>query len=272
MRFRHPRRTQPRATSRTPRRGPTTFLCALCLGLLAAPAAPNPSGWQTYFRAPGSGQRVSQYEIELRVSEQEKRRFQVPGDCPELIQAAAEGANQWGGQVEKSQWWKAETDCRYSLFLNHHTGAPQTDYVSGYDFHNAPLSMLPLQRQCSRPETAPLPCAGFSRATGLHHLLSTDDSLDGSAANGNGCRIRNGAFRGWVRFADGEIHCKEDPAGPGFRIVAIDYSDVNGDGFLDAVLRLFPLGPRHGRTASILPVTRRSPEGAFSVPEGMPLL
>lgn len=262
------RKTDPRSGLQASR----CILCGLWLFLFGPVAAQGADGWQTYFRAPVTGQRVTQYEIELPMNKQEQRSFLIPGDCPELAQAAAEGASQWGTQLEKSLWWKAESDCRYSLFLKRYPSAPVQDYVSGYDFQNAPLSELPLQRQCSRPETAPLPCAGFSRATGLHHLLSTDDSLQDTTANGDGCRVRNGTFRGWVRFTEGEIHCKEDPSGPGFRIIAIDYSDVNGDGYLDAVLRLFPLGPRRGRTASILPITRLAPDAPLGVPNGMPML
>jgi hypothetical protein len=71
-----------------------------------------------------------------------------------------------------------------------------------------------------------------------------------------------------IRDASG-IYCEPDPDAPGFRVISVDYADVNGDRVLDVVLRLVPLAPGASRIPQILPLTRKSPEGAFSVPKAI---
>ena len=47
----------------------------------------------------------------------------------------------------------------------------------------------------------------------------------------------------------------------------VDFADVNGDQYLDAVLRFVPIGPGVARAPLTLPLTRTEPEGPFHVPQ-----
>jgi hypothetical protein len=46
----------------------------------------------------------------------------------------------------------------------------------------------------------------------------------------------------------------------------VDYADINGDGYMDAVLRFLPSGPGSIRRTIFLPVTRFSADGEFQLP------
>jgi hypothetical protein len=54
---------------------------------------------------------------------------------------------------------------------------------------------------------------------------------------------------------------------PGFRILSVDFADVNNDNYQDATLRLIPIGPGNSPAPTILPLTRTSEEEKFSIPE-----
>jgi hypothetical protein len=234
----------------------------LALGLLAlgGPVAAQP----IHFRAPHSGDKVSAYQVELPVSREERRGFSIPEQCPAITEALALGAAQWGGQVDKGLWWKVAADCRYHDLITRYAAQPFNDLVSGYDFMNADLAHLPLgENPDPRPPHPPL--GGVQYAADLRPVLPlADPAAPGEEMTRTACRIRAGTFRGWVRFdADGP-RCRMDERGPGFRVVSVDYGDVNGDTYQDAVLRLIPLGPRLGRSPVVLALTRKGEEEPFT--------
>ena len=80
------------------------------------------------------------------------------------------------------------------------------------------------------------------------------------------CRLDNGIFRGWMVADTAGTHCIPDANAPGFRVISVDYADVNGDGVLDVVLRLVPLAPGTSRIPLILPLTRTAPDSALEIP------
>jgi hypothetical protein len=63
------------------------------------------------------------------------------------------------------------------------------------------------------------------------------------------------------------MRCTTGPDAPSLRLIAVDFADINGDRFLDAVLRFVPLRARPARMPLILPLTRFEPGAPFSVPE-----
>ena len=63
------------------------------------------------------------------------------------------------------------------------------------------------------------------------------------------------------------MRCASRNSQPSLRLIAVDYADINGDGYLDAVLRFVPIGPGAARSPLILPLTRTSPDGAFETPQ-----
>jgi hypothetical protein len=241
--------------------------------LLAAALATDAAAYarEVFFAEPYTGRKVTAYEIELPVTREQRQTFAVPGDCSEVLAAAHRGGAQWGSRVERSVWWKVESDCRYHDFLHRHETEPVRDYVSGYDFMNAQLRDLPMGARCSYPGADPMSPACKPLPPGIPALASflpfADRGANAPCPEVAPCQIENGIFRGRVvRDASG-VHCEPDPEAPGFRVISVDYADVNGDRTLDVVLRLVPLAPGASRMPIILPLTRDEPDGPFQVPE-----
>jgi hypothetical protein len=252
---------------------------AQTLAAILVSAAVLPSSavadFPVYFAEPYSGKKTTRYTVELPVGRDDRRTFEIPGDCAEVTRAAVAGASRWGTRIERNVWWKVETDCRYYAFLNRHGVGHTRDFVTGYDFFSAYLRDLPIGAGCRQAETGsdsepvdsrcrPLPPG----VPGLSHFLPfADRGAEVPPMHAEPCQLEDGIFRGRiVRDASG-IHCEADPDAPGFRVISVDYADVNGDQVLDVVLRLVPLAPGASRIPQILPLTRTSPDDAFSVPD-----
>ena len=63
------------------------------------------------------------------------------------------------------------------------------------------------------------------------------------------------------------MHCISSKHMPGFRILSVDFADVNNDNYQDAILRLMSIGPGNSPAPAILPLTRTSQEEKFSIPQ-----
>ncbi len=220
-----------------------------------------------HFRAPYSGERVETYEITLPVSAQHKETFHIPRDCDLAQNAVRLGADQWGTRVERRVWDKVMQDCYYVAFLQRARTQVAHDFVSDFDFRNSDLRELAAAAGCDnakdRCESLP---PGFVE---LKQVLTHGprESEEGVKPSAEQCRVENGVFRGWVSFQPDGMKCLLDRHANGFRMVAIDYADVNADGYLDAVIRLVPLGRGLRHHPLILPLTRTTPGGPFSVPQ-----
>jgi hypothetical protein len=90
---------------------------------------------------------------------------------------------------------------------------------------------------------------------------------DGTGGDDCECELTNGIFRGHLFLDEQGMHCTTDPDAPSLRLIAVDFADINGDRFLDAILRFVPLRGRPARMPLILPLTRFEPGTPFSVPE-----
>ena len=246
------------------------FLCAMaCL----YPGTAQAERHQVYFAAPYSGEKVTHYAIELPVSKDHRQSFEIPEQCSDVTQAAIAGASRWGTRQERSVWQKVDRDCRYHAFLNRYDGRPAKDYISGFDIWNAPLCDLLIESRCSNPDALPgdpdcqpLP-PGIPRISQL--LNFAGNNVGEALQHAEPCRLDGGIFRGWVVADPAGTHCIPDPNAPGFRLMSVDYADVNGDGMLDVVLRLVPLAPGASRIPLILPLTRTAPEGELHVPKAV---
>jgi len=222
-----------------------------------------------YFSEPYSGERVTEYEVTLPVTPNKKQSFHIPADCPAAHEAFRQGAQQWGGRVEREVWDKVMRDCYYLAFLQQ-SGAPHAhDFVSGYDFMNADLRVLPIWNRCgSKPDAAP--CEALPPGVvDLGLILANTRTENDDGATPEECRIVNGRFRGWVEYKKDGIVCRRDSHANGFRIMAVDLADVNMDGYLDAIIRLVPIGKGYRHIPFILPLTRKSADGAFSIPQNL---
>ena len=229
-----------------------------------------------FFSAPYSGEKVAGYEVTLPVTRNDKKSFIIPDNCHAVLEAYKNGADRWGNRVERSIWRKVQLDCDYVIFLDNFPRPPSHDFVSGYDFMNIDLQDIPFWSSCGDTtaddrhanacnEIFNQSISGFSSFFGWNNS-DTHPPVETS----ENCRINNGIFRGRVVYDQTGIHCVQDRNEPGFRIIAVDYADVNGDDFLDAILRLIPLGRGVSRTPLILPLTRKEPDGVFAIPQNLP--
>lgn len=232
---------------------------------------------EIYFRAPLSGNKVTEYTVQLQTSRDSHESFQVPEQCGDLLELVVRGNDRWGGQLQKSRWWKVETDCRYYAFLTRFRGDEMRhDFVRDYDFRSVNLADLPLEDPCVYGTLSPQACPSLHLGTGdMYQLLGLgqdrdmNQQVDNVLAEGwsrDQCRLTDGIFRGQARHVTGKLVCRADPKAPGVRLIAVDYADVNGDGYRDAILRFSPLGQRAGRMPAVLPVCRKGHEAAFIFP------
>jgi hypothetical protein len=241
------------------------LLAMVCLaGSAAAVASDSPA----YFAKPYSGEKVTAYTVELPVGQTEKQSFQIPGQCREAMEHLSAGALKWGSQLERRLWHKVGNDCAYHAFLNRFPRSVEHDHISGFDFRNAPLQEL-LPNPCRVTSGAPDgPCGpGVNGRAAIFGFIDVvDDPSVTEEFDAASCRIVGGAFRGQVAAGSDGLRCRQDRRGSGFRVMSVNHGDVNGDGYLDAVLRIVPLGPATSRMPVVLAYTRLSPDGDLRVP------
>jgi hypothetical protein len=240
----------------------------LSVSIPATSAEPVQSG--AFFAEPISGRRVTEYEVKLPTGRSETRTFAIPQDCAEVIRCVDEGAVHRATILDRSLWHKVDNDCRFYSFLYRHPQQVVEDFVSDYDFRNADLSDLPIDVRCAQGEegcdpatTDPLGMLRYFPLGMPSHGLDNNHEL-------GSCRLIDGVFRGQLFIDQEGIHCDAGAGGPTLRLIAVDYADINGDQYLDAVLRFVPIGPGAARVPLILPLTRTEPGGPFHVPEPAP--
>ncbi len=236
------------------------FAWLICVPVAEASHAP------AFFAEPYTGAKVKKYAIELPVGQDSQRSFEIPDQCPEAMKALASGAIKWGNQIERRIWHKVGNDCTYHDFLNRFPRSVENDYITSFDFRNAPLAAL-LPNPCRvRSREAPCDPRVNGRAAILGLLEIVENPAELADFDGASCWITSGAFRGQIAGGASELMCRPDRRAPGFRVMSVNYADVNGDGYLDAVLRIIPLGPGASRMPVVLAYTRMSPDGDLSVP------
>lgn len=231
-----------------------------------------------YFAEPGSGRRVTKYTVDLAVGRDERKQFRVPQDCDAITEAFAGGFAFSGRIVDRRLWQKATDDCWFYNFLHRHSAGDIADYVSDYDFMNARLSDLPVDRDCIVvPPGAIVHNCGDAIAD-RHGMLKSfpvvpqhaekPPSRDPNGEQGGAeCGLRDGLFYGELFVQQSSIRCTAGDGRPSLRLIAVDFADINGDRILDAVLRFMPVGPGAARSSLILPLTRLGPDEALSVPD-----
>lgn len=227
---------------------------------------------QPNFAEPYTGKPVKNYEIELPWSRSERQTFNIPADCGRINFRLLEGAGRWGSSIERRLWMKVGDDCSYLAFLNNTGKSAEYDFVSQYDFFNADMADLPLRPGCSLNLFLTNPTACPPNMPGLPDFMDfvqrKNPMHDDSHQT---CTFQQGIFRGHIVYDSFGMHCINSKNGPGFRILSVDFADVNGDNYQDAVLRLIPIGPGISPAPRILPLTRTSAEEKFSIPQNTPI-
>ena len=240
-------------------------------------ASPSTTAGPAFYVEPTSGRPVTAYTATLAVSGGERREIAIPGECDEVRRLLAEGQADTARVLDRRLWIKIEEDCWFDRFLNRHPGSEITDFVSGYDFMNARVEDLPVEGGCSLAEgDAGTPSEASCRTASSSHGLVRNFPIPGTPPTvatsppGGSCRLKNGVFYGELFIGRDGLHCMERDGSPSLRLIAVDFADVNGDRFLDAVLRFVPIGPNALRAPLILPLTRTEADGRFHVPAGLP--
>ena len=252
-----------------------SLMIGLVYGIAALATAPMQvaadEGHDAFFAEPSSGRKVTHYSVDLAIARDERQSFEIPDDCDAVLRALEEGIAYRGRILDRRLWHKVEGDCRFHDFLYRHPRQALQDYVSDYDFMNARLSDLPIDRRCARDPTDPGGNACDPMATDasglLRHFPLAQPPQDGTGGDDCECELTNGIFRGHLFLDEQGMHCTTDPDAPSLRLIAVDFADINGDRFLDAILRFVPLRGRPARMPLILPLTRFEPGTPFSVPE-----
>jgi hypothetical protein len=174
--------------------------------------------------------------------------------------------------VDRYLWDKVSEDCWFHAFLNRHPYQGVEDFVTDYDFKNARLADLPIDLDCLGDADGGQAAGCGPTTTDRHGLLShfplsEPVSRAGDDATPADCLLQDGVFYGRLYIGPEGMRCASRNRRPSLRLIAVDYADINGDGFLDAVLRFVPIGPGAARSPLILPLTRTSPDGAFETPQ-----
>jgi len=257
---------------RAKRREKRHLAVALSFGIPALLATPGMVGagesHDSFFFEPGSGRRVTHYTIELPLNREQTQAFVIPDDCDSVIQSIDEGATYRGSIIDRHRWKKVEGDCRHHRFLHRLPQRVIEDHVSDYDFMNARLSELPIDPRCANPgQAACKPLATDAFGMLRNFPLTQPVTAPPADVDCTECEFKDGLFRGRIFSDEDGISCEAVPYGPSLRLIAVDFADINGDGFLDAVLRFVPVGPGSNRVPLTLPLTRFDDSEPFTVPE-----
>ncbi len=245
----------------------------LVLGIIlgANASALATAGVKPFFSAPYTGKKVQNYEITLPLSRYEQETFTIPQDCSKLNSRLLDGNGHWGNRIERRLWIKADDDCRYLNFLKKYSGQADKDFVSDYDFYNAKIADLPLRPGCDLNLLLRNPAACPPSMPGMPNFSTFMESMPMHQERQReleDCRFENGVFRGYIYHTGMGLRCIKDPKAPGYRILSVDFADVNGDKCQDAVLRMMSIGRGARLSLLILPLTRCSEDDKFSLPPG----
>ena len=224
-----------------------------------------------YFSAPYTGKKVQSYDITLPLSRFEQETFTIPQDCVKLNSRLLDGNGHWGSRIERRLWIKADDDCRYLNFLKKYSGQVEKDFVSNYDFYNARLTDLPLRPGCDLNLLLRNPAACPPSLPGMPNFSTFIENMpmhQERQTELKDCRFEDGVFRGYIYHTSRGLRCTRDQKAPGYRILSVDFADVNGDKCQDAVLRMIPIGRGARPSLLILPLTRCNGNDKFSLPPG----
>jgi hypothetical protein len=216
-----------------------------------------PDSHAPMFAEPVSGRPVSEYRVTLPLKREESREFAIPDDCDLVRRHAQQDTADRSRIVAHRLWTKTDSDCRYHELLHRHDPSGLIDFISGIDFRALDLRSLPLDTYCDqRPGSL---CVSRSYATiDARPLFPSRANVPPDKKekySSTPCHLIDGRYRGRICREDDTLLCVPDRSST-FRLLGVDYGDVDGDGILDAVLRLNLLLPRTGRRSVRLPLTR----------------
>lgn len=209
------------------------------------------------FAEPLTGRPASEYQVELPIKQKESREFSVPYDCDLVRRHIQQDTADRSRIIAHRLWTKTDSDCRYYELLSRHDQSGLNDFISEIDFRALDLRRLPLDTYCDqRPGSL---CVSRSQATMDARPLFPDRANvppdKKEKYSSTPCHLTDGRYRGRICREGETLLCVPDRSST-FRLLGVDYGDVDGDGIQDAVLRLNVLSPRTGRRSVRIPLTR----------------
>jgi hypothetical protein len=242
------------------------MLAACLLVLSGARAEPTEPATDPLFAEPGSGRPVAGYEVTLPMRDG-ARDFRVPDDCAQVLRQYGSGDADRSRVIGRRLWLKAASDCRYNAFLHRHARKGLTDHLGELDFRALDLNTLPAAISCSGSPVE-LCSAGPGSETGDRPLFAPRSGGSELASVGDEvpCRLVNGRLLAGVYRDAAELRCERSQRAS-VRLLGVDRADINGDGIMDAILRLAVYMPGEGRRSIRLPLTRLSADGPLSIPQ-----
>lgn len=149
--------------------------------------------------------------------------------------------------------------------------SPAHDFVSQYDFANAALDDLPweLHLLCVFSDEYWDYCESVRKQhpdwNYLEFNFPNPEPRRYERVDEATCRLTGGIFTGELTVSNGTVFSESGDFNDGFQICDIGFTDVNQDGFMDAVLLLVQQGGGSARVSGVYVLTRKQSIGRFSL-------
>ena len=172
-------------------------------------------------------------------------------------------------QMEWNAWIGQEAKTEFAKTLRKGDRSPANDFVSQYDFANAALEDLPW-------ELHQLTVAGDEYFDYCDYVKKQHPDWNYLEFNFPDreprryekvekatCRLTDGAFTGELIVSNGTVSATSGDFDRGLKICDIGFTDVNRDGFMDAVLLLVQEWYGSARVSGVYVLTRKQSGGRF---------
>lgn len=173
-------------------------------------------------------------------------------------------------QMEWNAWIGQEAQTEFAKTMKKGDRAPAHDLVSQYNFTNASLEDLPwkLHLLCVFSDEYWDYCESVRKQhpdwNYLEFNFPNPEPRRYERVDKTTCRLTDGAFTGELIVSNGTIFAESGDFNSGFKIYDIGFTDVNRDGFMDAVLLLSQEGYGSARVSGVYVLTRKQPGMKFS--------
>ena len=173
-------------------------------------------------------------------------------------------------QSELNVYWGEVARKNFAETLKKGGRSPAHDFVSQYDFTNAALEDLPwgLHKLCVSGREYFDYCKTVRKKNPKWNYLEFNfpapEPRHYERVDKATCRLTDGIFIGELVVSDGTVFAASNNYSDGFKIYKVGFTDVNHDGFMDAVLWLVQQGYGSATVSDVYVLTRKQPGTKFS--------
>ena len=171
---------------------------------------------------------------------------------------------EWNARIGR----EAQTD--FAGQMKNGNRVPAHDFVSQYDFSNAALEDLPWelhQLKVTGNEYDEY-CESVRKQhpdwNYLEFNFPNPEPRRYERVDRETCRLTEGLFTGELFVSNGTVSAVSGDFNAGFKICDMGFTDVNHDGFMDAVLLLAQQGCGSARVSGVYVLTRKQQNGEFT--------